>query len=100
MREYGISSPEVLVNNWTPAQIVLMFEQIHRRRAAEQAAQMERDYLAAAAAQGGKQGFRALKKATQDLRRAAGEKAPRLAEQFAAMGLSSRGKKPPKEADK
>lgn len=82
MAEYGISSPEELAEGWTPAQIVLMTGALRRRQSRQAAEQLELMYLAAAAAQGGKEGQKAIASATRKLRQSKGTQPVGLAQQL------------------
>jgi len=66
-------------------------ECIRRRRALRMAEQAELSYLAAAAAQGGKKAFQALRSAVRRLRREAGVERPLDPEELIrSLGLTDR----------
>ena len=93
MSEYGIGSPDAITWGWTPAQAIVMAEAIQRRRALDQAAALERAYLATAAAQGGKSAFSVLRSVVRRLRRQAGVPDRAEPEQLAqSLGLRVKGK--------
>ncbi len=75
----------------TPAQALVWAECIRRRRALRMAEQAELSYLAAAAAQGGKKAFQALRSALRRLRREAGLERPLDPEELIrSLGLTDR----------
>ena len=92
MSEYG-GSPREIAQGWTPAQALVMAERIRRRRAREQAEATELQFVAAAAAFGGKPAFAQLRRITAALRREARGKggAPGLSALAQSMGLPRRG---------
>jgi len=89
MSECGVSCPEDITERWTPAQVVVEIEAIHRRRAARMAEETQAMYVTMAAAQGGKKAFRAYRGLVKGLLRAAGQARETTAEDMAsALGLT------------
>lgn len=91
MSEYGIDKPDKVTWGWTPAQALIMAEQIRRRRALEAVDRMHESYLIAAAAQGSKPHFRQMRAETKRLRREAGAE-PKIDVEgmIQALGLTDR----------
>ncbi len=86
--EYGWTH-EYILWHVTPAQALVWAERIRCRRALRLAEEAELAYLAAAAAQGGKKAFQALRSAVRRLRREAGVvQRTDPAELARALGLS------------
>lgn len=97
MSEYGVSSLHAIWE-WTPAQILVMAEQIQRRRAVRMAEELELQYLAVGAAMAGRKGASALKGAARRLRAAGGVKSgQRLEPEQLAAALGLTLKRPPGE---
>jgi len=75
----------------TPGQVLVWADRIRRRQALHMAEQLELMYLAAAAAQGGKQAFRALRSTVKRLRIEAGvERPPDPEDMIRTLGLTDR----------
>jgi len=75
----------------TPGQALVWAECIRRRRALHLAEEAEMTYIAAAAAQGGKKAYQALRSAVRRLRSEAGvERRPEPEELARSMGLTDR----------
>jgi len=88
--EYGWTH-EYILRHVTPAQALVWAECIRRRRALRLAEDAELTYIAAAASQGGKKAFQALRSAVRRLRREAGlDRRPDPEELARAMGLTDR----------
>jgi len=89
MTACGVESVEQLEETWTPAQVAVMARAIQRQRALEAAERMEHMFIACAAAQGGREGFRGFRKAVDSLREEAGFEVPnRTARELArSLGL-------------
>jgi hypothetical protein len=73
MSEYG-GSPREIAENWMPGQAVVMAQRIRRRRAMRDAQAVELGYVMTAAAQGGREGYRAMRRLVDELRREGGAK--------------------------
>jgi len=91
MSEYG-GSPGEIAEKWTPGQAVVMAERIRRRHALRDAQAVELGYVMSAAAQGGREGYRAMRRLVDELRRAGGQKRNRggIRELAKALGLKAR----------
>ena len=88
--EYGWTH-EYILWHVTPAQALVWADCIRRRRALRLAEEAELAYIAAAASQGGKKAYQALRSAVRRLRREAGlEKRPEPEELARSMGLTDR----------
>ena len=88
--EYGWTH-EYILWHVTPAQALVWAECIRRRRALRLAEEAELAYIAAAASQGGKKAYQALRSAVRRLRRDAGVIKPTKPEDLAmALGLTDR----------
>jgi len=88
--EYGWTH-EYITWHVTPGQVLIWADCIRRRQALHMAEQLELMYLAAAAAQGGKQAFRALRAAVKRLRIEAGvERPPDPEDLIRTLGLTDR----------
>jgi hypothetical protein len=88
--EYGWTH-EYILWHVTPAQALVWADCIRRRRALRLAEDAELAYIAAAATQGGKKAFQALRSAVRRLRREAGVVKPVEPEEVArSLGLTDR----------
>ena len=91
MSEYGIDSPDKITWGWTPAQALIMAEQIRCRRALEAVDRMHETFIVASAAQGSKPHFRRMRAEAKRLRREAGmEPATDVEGMIQALGLTDR----------
>jgi len=88
--EYGWTH-EYILWHVTPAQALVWAECIRRRRALRLAEEAELAYIAAAASQGGKKAYQALRSAVRRLRKEAGVVKPVEPEDVAqSLGLTDR----------
>jgi len=88
--EYGWTH-HYIVWHVTPAQALVWAECIRRRRALRLAEEAELTYIAAAASQGGKKAYQALRSVVQRLRKEAGAAKPTDPEEIArSLGLTDR----------
>lgn len=88
--EYGWTH-EYILWHVTPAQALVWADCIRRRRALRLAEEAELAYIAAAAAQGGKKAFQALRSVVRRLRRDAGAVTSTKPEELArSLGLTDR----------
>jgi hypothetical protein len=93
--EYGWTHEYIL---WrvTPAQALVWADCIRRRRALRLAEEAELAYIAAAAAQGGKKAYQALRSVVRRLRKEAGAFKPTEPEEIArSLGLTDRRRSRP-----
>lgn len=88
--EYGWTH-EYILWHVTPAQALVWAECIRRRRALRLAEEAELAYIAAAASQGGKKAYQALRSVVRRLRRDAGTVTSTKPEELArSLGLTDR----------
>jgi len=101
MTSCGVGSVRELEETWTPAELLAMSRAIRRHQALRDAEQLELMFVAAAAAQGGKECFRAFQRVGRELRERACFEQPKgqgLAGLANALGL--RGSDPPMDSGK
>ena len=94
--EYGWTH-EYILWHVTPAQALVWAECIRRRRALRLAEEAELAYIAAAASQGGKKAYQALRSVVRRLRKEAGvEKRAEPEDVARSLGLTDRRRSRPK----
>ena len=77
MTSCGVGSVRELEETWTPAELMLMSQAIRRQHSLRDAEQLDLTFVAAAAAQGGKECFRAFQRVGRELRERAGFEQPK-----------------------
>ena len=93
--EYGWTHDYILWHA-TPAQALVWAECIRRRRSLRLAEEAELTYIAAAASQGGKKAYQALRSVVRRLRKEAGAFKPTEPEEIArSLGLTDRRRSRP-----